>query len=131
MEEHEKTFGKFIRHYRLNSEKELTLNEVSKILDMSLTMYSDIEKDRRNPADDFKFEKLIALYGLSEEETATMYDLAGRKRRMVPPDIEDIMMNSESGNLARMALRMTKSGVASEEDWKEFIRQLEEKKRRG
>jgi hypothetical protein len=38
------------------------------------------------------------------------------------------MMNTESGNMARMALRMTKAGIAKEDDWKEFIRQLERKK---
>ena len=30
--------------------------------------------------------------------------------------------------MARMALRMTKAGIAKEDDWKEFIRQLERKK---
>ena len=40
----------------------------------------------------------------------------------------DVMMNTESGNMARMALRMTKAGIAKEDDWKEFIRQLERKK---
>lgn len=38
------------------------------------------------------------------------------------------MMYSESGNYARMALRMTNAGIAKEEDWREFIRQLERKK---
>ena len=56
------------------------------------------------------------------------YDLAGKCRKTVPEDIEDVMMNTESGNMARIALRMTKAGIAKEDDWKEFIRQLERKK---
>ena len=64
----------------------------------------------------------------SEEEKAYMYDLAGKCRKTVPEDIEEVMMNTESGNMARMALRMTKAGIAKEDDWKEFIRQLERKK---
>ena len=66
---------------------------------------------------------------MSEDEKAVMYDLAAKKRKAVPPDIEDVLMNTESGDMARMALRMTKSGIAKEEDWREFIRQLERKKR--
>ena len=75
------------------------------------------------------YEKLAYLLRLSDEEKALMYDLAARKRNSVPSDIKDVMMNSESGNMARMALRMTKAGIAGEEDWKDFIRQLERKKR--
>ena len=70
----------------------------------------------------------IYCHHLSDEEKALMYDLAARKKRTVPSDIEDVMMYSESGSLARMALRMTNAGIAKEEDWKEFIRQLERKK---
>ena len=38
-------------------------------------------------------------------------------------------MYSETGNLARLALRMTNEGTANEEDWKKFIRELERKRR--
>ena len=38
------------------------------------------------------------------------------------------MMHSEVGNMARMALRMTNAGVADEEDWKQFIRNIEKKR---
>jgi transcriptional regulator with XRE-family HTH domain len=122
------TCGQFIRSKRLQSRRELTLREMGEQLGISLTMYSEIEQGRKNPGEFFDYEKVASLLELTEEEKALMYDLAARKKRTVPSDIEDVMMYSESGSLARMALRMTNAGIAKEEDWKEFIRQLERKK---
>lgn len=128
MKEENMTFAQFIRKKRQESPSELTLKDVSEKLGMSLTMYSDIEKDRRIPSETFDYETLADLLGLDSTEKALMYDLAARKKRTVPSDIEDVMMYSESGNLARMALRMTNEGTADEEDWKTFIRKLEGKR---
>ena len=122
-----KTFGQFVRGKRLDA-GDVTLKDIGRMLSISLSYYSDIEHDRRNPGDGFDYEALANLLKLSEEEKAYMYDLAGKCRKTVPEDIEDVMMNTESGNMARMALRMTKAGIAKEDDWKEFIRQLERKK---
>ena len=127
MSKHEMTFGEFIRQKRLDGGF-LTLKDVGSFLGISLTHYSDIEHGRRSPGEELDYEKLAYLLRLTEEEKALMYDLAARKRNSVPSDIKDVMMNSESGNMARMALRMTNAGIAKEEDWKEFIRQLERKK---
>lgn len=125
------TFGQYIRTKRLASLKDLTLKDVSEKLGISLTMYSDIEKDRRVPSDTFDYETLAGILDLDAKGKALLYDLAARKKRTVPSDIEDIMMYSETGNLARMALRMTNEGTADEEDWKRFIRELEKKRRKG
>ena len=99
------TFGQYIRTKRLASLKDLTLKDVSEKLGISLTMYSDIEKDRRVPSDTFDYETLAGILDLDAKGKALLYDLAARKKRTVPSDIEDIMMYSETGNLARMALR--------------------------
>ena len=122
------TFGQFLKARRLASDKELSLRDAAKALDLSLTMYSDIEKDRRNPGEDF-VDKVSVLLNLPKEDKERLFDLLAIKKRQVPTDIEDVMMYTPSGSLARAALRLTNEGVASEEDWKEFIRQLEEKKR--
>ena len=122
------TFGRFVREKRLDA-GDIILKDIGYALDISLSYYSDIEHDRRNPGEGFDYEALARLLRLSETEKAHMYDLAGKCRKTVPEDIEDVMMNTESGNMARMALRMTKAGIAQEDDWKEFIRQLERKKR--
>lgn len=57
-----------------------------------------------------------------------MYDLAGLDRGEIPSDLEDIMMYGEIGKMARFALRQSTAGKISEEDWKKFIQEMEEKR---
>ena len=127
MYENINTFGRFIRENRLDA-GDIMLKDIGYAVGVSLSYLSDIEHDRRNPGEGFDYEALAKLLRLTEDEKAHMYDLAGKCRKTVPEDIEEVMMNTESGNMARMALRMTKAGIAKEDDWKEFIRQLERKK---
>ena len=96
---------------------------------MSLSLYNEIEKDRRAPSETFNYEGLAELLELDEGEKALLYDLAAKKKGVVPSDIEDVMMYSNSGSYARIALRLTNEGAASEEDWKKFVSALEERKR--
>lgn len=124
-------FGEFIRSKRLKDPRELSLRDVAGVLNMSLSMLSDIEQGRRKPFDDEKIEKFCGYLGLSDEDKALMYDLAAREKREVPSDIDDIMMHSEIGDMARFALRMSNAGIANEEDWRDFIRKIEEKRGTG
>ena len=122
-------FGDFIKSKRLHDPRGLTLKDVSSALDMSLSMLSDIEQKRRNPFDDDKIQKFCEYLNLGEDDLATMRDLAAVEKKEIPADIEGTMMNSEIGDMARHALRLANAGFGDEEDWKQFIRQLEEKKR--
>ncbi|MEG1408043.1 MAG: XRE family transcriptional regulator, partial [Ruthenibacterium sp.] len=92
------------------------------------SLLSDIEQGRRKPFDSDKIEIFCNELNLSEQDKALMYDLAARDRREIPSDIDDIMMHTEIGNMARLALRMSNAGVADEEDWKKFIRDIEKKR---
>jgi len=121
-------FGDYIRKKRLSDPRGLTLSDMSKVLGISLSFLSDIEHRRRKPLDADKIEIFADYLELSEEEKAWMYDLAGRESGEVPSDIEDIMMYEEIGSMARFALRESKAGYATEEDWKQFIRMIEERK---
>lgn len=120
-------FGDYIKQKRLQHPDELTLKEVSKMLGISLSFLSDVENNRRKPFDKNKIEALAAKLGLTAEEKATMFDLAARGRKEVPSDIEDVMMYSEIGKMARLALRKTNTGEITEEDWKQFIRKKNQK----
>ena len=74
--------------------------------------------------DEEKTEKLIEFLRFSEEDIALMYDLAARENSRIPRDLDDIMMYSEAGEMARFALRMTKKGVINEDDWRQFIHHI-------
>ena len=123
-------FGDYIRKKRLADPRGLTLSDISKVLGISLSFLSDIEHKRRKAFSPEQIELFAAFLELSEEERAWIYDLASRENREVPSDIEDIMMYEEAGSMARFALRQTKAGYATEEDWKQFIRKIEERKRK-
>ena len=127
MKEQYMRFGDFIKKKRLNHPDELTLKEVSQMLKISLSFLSDVENNRRKPFDKDRIEKFAERLGLTEEEKATMFDLAARDRREVPSDIEDIMMYGEIGEMARLALRKSNAGEINEEDWKRFIRETGKK----
>ena len=123
-------FGDFIKRKRQAHPDELTLKDVSKMLGISLSFLSDVENNRRKPFDKEKIELFAEKLGLTVDEKALMYDLAARDRGEVPSDIEDIMMYGEIGDMARLALRQSNAGKISEDDWKQFIRDMERKNKK-
>ena len=121
-------FGDYIRKKRLADSRELTMQDVADHLGISLSYMSMVENKHKRPFDGETLELLAEFLRLTEEETALMYDLAGREHRGVPYDIEDTLMYEDVGDLIRYAARQSKAGFIQEEDWKTFIRQMEEKK---
>ena len=130
MNEKRMRFGDFIKRKRMSDPRELTLSDMSKELGISISFLSDIENRRRRPFDPEKMEIFARFLDLSEEETARMYDLASYENGEVPYDIEETLMYDRVGNYARFALRQTKAGNATEEDWKRFIREIEANRER-
>lgn len=121
-------FGDFIRQKRL--ERELLQSDVAKALGVSVSFVSEMERRCRLPFDSPKMERFAEYLDLTEDEKAQMYDLASRESREVPADIETILMYEEVGDMARFALRQSKAGDLTEEDWKQLIRKGEENKSR-
>jgi len=117
-------FGEFIAKKRL--ERRITLRKMAEMLDCSATFLSDIEKDRRNPLDMERMEKLSQILVLSEEEHNEMLDLAGRKRNSVAPDLPDYIMNR---SYVSAALRTARDLNAGEAEWQKFIDDLEKRSR--
>ncbi|MCL2775615.1 MAG: helix-turn-helix transcriptional regulator [Oscillospiraceae bacterium] len=130
MREKRVRFGDFIKKKRLSDPREIRQSDIAKELDISVSLYGEIENRRRRPFDFDKIEKFVEYFGLTDEDKARMYDLASYENREIPADIEDIFMYEEVGELARFALRQSKAGNITEEDWKRFIRESEENKER-
>ena len=106
MQEKNMRYGQFIRSKRISDSRELTLKDVAEELGVSVSFVSDVEQGRRKPYDEEKTEKLIEFLRFTDD---------------------DIMMYSEAGEMARFALRMTKKGVVSDDDWKRFIHYIKTK----
>ncbi len=123
---HEKNmrYGQFLRSKRLSDSRELTLRDIAEELGVSVSFVSDVEQGRRKPYDEEKTGKLIKFLKFTEEDTALMYDLAAKENSRIPRDLDDIMMYTEAGDMARFALRMTKKGIVNEDDWRQFIRYI-------
>ena len=122
-------FGEYIREKRLADRREITLREMSAALGISLSLLSDIEQGRRSPFDSEKIRLFCRYLHLTPEDETLMYDLAAKERDRVSDDISHYIMNSNIGDMARTALRLSKSGIGEEEDWKRFIRELELKRK--
>lgn len=117
-------FGDFIAKKRI--EKGITLREMAKQLEVSAPFLSDVEKDRRNPFDNNRLEKVSLILHLDEQEQSLMYDLAGRKRNTVAPDLPDYIMERD---YVSAALRTARDLDAGEAEWLTFVEEL--KKRKG
>jgi len=122
-------FGDFIKKKRQDNPRQLTLKDLSERLGISLSFLSDIENNRRKPFDSDKIEKFAEILDLSDIEKATLYDLAAREKKEIPSDLEDIMMYEKIGEMARFALRQSNAGNLTEEDWKQLLRKIDERKR--
>jgi len=123
MNNNDNTFGEFIAKKR--EEKQITLREMAQKLSITPPYLSDIEKDRRNPLEKAKLDEIAGILNLSEEERRVMYDLAGKKRNAVSPDLPDYIMERD---YVRAALRKAIDVNAGETEWLKFVEELEKRK---
>ncbi|MCL2813262.1 MAG: helix-turn-helix domain-containing protein [Oscillospiraceae bacterium] len=121
------SFGAFITNIRLKDERRLRQGDVADKLELSLSYYSDIEKDYRRPLNAEEMEIFAKLFDLTQEDKIIMYDLASRETNTIPVDVENYIMEDQNGELARVALRKAKEVRADEKMWRKFIWELEKK----
>ena len=130
MRKNRERFGKFIRDKRVHDPRELRQSDVAEILGISTSLYGLIETNARPPFDLEKMEIFANLFHLTYEEKTMMYDLAARETNEIPADLEDIIMYSEVGDVARQLFRELQNGDFVEEKWKTLIREAEKEKKR-
>ncbi|MBR1709719.1 MAG: helix-turn-helix transcriptional regulator [Clostridia bacterium] len=123
METNTTTFGEFLQRKR--EESKITLRKLAERLGFSAPFLSDVEKGRRNPPDLAKLEQIADILSLSTEDKQTMFDLAGKKRESVAPDLPEYIMSRQ---YVAAALRTARDLDAGEEEWQRFIQELQERK---
>ena len=116
-------FGAFLQQKR--EEKGITLRKMAEMLGYSAPFLSDVEKDRRNPPELAKLEQIARILDLTYEEQETMYNLAGKKRDSVAPDLPEYIM---SRDYVAAALRTARDLDAGEEEWLRFVEELRQRK---
>lgn len=116
-------FGEFLQRKR--EEKQITLRKMAELLGFSAPFLSDVEKDRRNPPELAKLEQIAEILGLDDNEKQTLFNLAGKKRDSVAPDLPDYIMKRD---YVAAALRTARDLDAGEEEWLQFVKELKERK---
>lgn len=86
-------FGEFLQRKR--TEKQITLRKMAEMIGITAPYLTDIEKDRRNPPKMEKLELIFQILMLNDEDKTTMYDLVGKKRNSVAPDLPDYIMEHD------------------------------------
>ena len=117
-----KNFGDFIQKKR--EEKKVTMRKMADLLECSAAFLSDVEKDRRNPLDIKRMEKLADILNLSKEDRTTMFNLAGEKRDTIAPDLPEYI---KPRDYVSVALRTARDLDADEADWMKFVDDLKKK----
>ena len=116
-------FGEFLQRKR--TEKQITLRKMAEMIGITAPYLTDIEKDRRNPTEKEKLELISQILMLNDEDKTTMYDLAGKKRNSVAPDLPNYIMEHD---YVSAALRTARDLEASEADWLKFVEELRQRK---
>jgi transcriptional regulator with XRE-family HTH domain len=116
-------FGEFIKQKRIN--KNITLREMARRIYISAPFLSDIEKGRRLPLDMARMDKMAAVLELDEEERSFMFDLAGKSRDTVAPDLPDYIKERE---YVTAALRTARDLGVGEKEWLQFVEELKRRK---
>jgi transcriptional regulator with XRE-family HTH domain len=120
-------FGAYIARKRI--EKDVKLKPIAEKLGLSVTYLSDIIKGRRNPPDIDGLEELAKALNLNEVERDEMFDLAGRERSQVSPDLTEYIMD-ENIPSARAAFRKARNGGLGDDFWQE-VNQIIDKRNGG
>ena len=118
-----KNFGDFL--YQKRIENKITMRQMADELGVSPVFISDIEKDRRNPFDVNRLKQLVSFLNLTDEDRDLMYDLAGKKRNEVAPDLHDYITEND---YVSAALRTCRDLEVGEEEWARMVEELKQRK---
>lgn len=103
-------------------EKGLIYRDIAETLGVSIVYVCDVEKGRRNAFEMDKLNILASVFGLSDEDRTIMYDLAGKQRQEVSPDLPEYIMEND---YVRYALRTARDLNADEAQWLKFVEELQ------
>ena len=117
------TFGEYLKHKR--EEKQISLREVARTLGVSAPFLSDVENNRRGPLTEERLADLVKVLNLNEKEQAEMYDIVGKQKGLLAPDLNPYVTERPYVNAA---LRAARNLEANEEDWQRFVDDLIKRK---
>ena len=122
------TFGEYLRKLRID--RKLTLRKFATLIGKSATLISGLENGDKVAPSDEVLRNIIEKLELSNDETEKLYDLAAdtKTTNPIPADITETI---KTNNTVRIALRVAKNLDATDEEWEDFMRRLQEKRDKG
>ena len=117
------TFGEYLKHKR--EERQMSLRELARRLELSTPFLSDVENNRRAPLTEERLATLADVLNLSKDDAAGMYDIVGRQKGLLAPDLNPYVTKRPYVNAA---LRTARNLEATEEDWQRFVDDLIKRK---
>lgn len=118
------TFGEFLAKKR--GERDLTLREMARKLEVSAAFLSDVEKNRSAPLTKERLDKVIEILKLTPAEATAIYDLAGKQRNALAVDLPEYIMERR---YVVEALRTARDLHASEAEWLKFVEDLKNRQK--
>lgn len=128
MENEKVSFGKYIESLR--KEKQKSLRETAKAIEVSPQFLSEVEKGRKTTLTNERIELLARFLMLSDTQTYTLYDMAAEAKNtsnedmFIPQDCVDYASNP----FVLEALRLSKETGAGEEEWQVLLNELRARK---
>ena len=107
-------------------ERDLTLREMARQMGVSAPFLSDVEKNRSAPLTKERLDKVAEILHFDTDEKTAMYDLVGKQRNIVAPDLPEYIIGRD---YVAAALRTARDLNAGEAEWLRFVEEL--KKREG
>jgi transcriptional regulator with XRE-family HTH domain len=117
-------FGEYLKGKR--EEKQISLRELARRLEVSAPFLSDVENNRRGPLTEERLADLAKVLNLNENEKAEMYDIVGKQKGLLAPDLNPYVTERPYVNAA---LRTARNLEANKEDWQRFVDDLKTRKR--
>lgn len=89
-------FGQYLRSVRQT--KKISIRQLAKAVSKTPTYISDIEKGNNKPPERELLDRIIVVLQLEEfpDVRNKLYDLAAKKRKDIPADIKEYLMENES-----------------------------------
>lgn len=113
-------FGDFISEKR--KALGISLRGMADTLEIAAPYLSDIEKGRRNPPGIEMLNQMAHILKLTDDERNQLFDMAGKEKNQVSPDLPDYIMDMPE---ARTALRKARDKGKDAAFWKQINEKLD------
>lgn len=122
--EEKMSFGDFLQKRRSSMMRQKVLAEK---IGITVSYLCEIENGRKDPPQYDLVVKIADELNLKDHDREVFFDLAGKGRNEVSPDLPEYIMNSDVADTVRMALRTAKNSKASVQDWLDFVQKMQNK----